>query len=728
MKKIIPFFPVLGLTDRFARRTVLRYTANYLSMPRVPLHHQMVELLFSFLTVEDVQQHYIMKFNIDAERADNHDTLVNEMITLWSKPATSAEIRKTTGVLLAAKLKQRGGEPNTPLRKKIHELQELHQLSDMERDCVLFLYLSENDSLLEGALDCSRHFCQTGATGRVTRLVRIAGLRRTAVLKAVAESAPLRRYGLVDDYLDIENQVTEYLSGFNNQPLASQFFTEYKGEALCLDDHTSVTPHLDILKGLLEKHTGADPLHVLFYGVPGTGKTELARSLAVATGRKLYEINHIPASENRYTDEKFRFTAAQACANAVDAMRSLILIDEADEMLNGAEGLFNWGAGTGNANKGIINSFMDGTDTACIWITNRFQQINESTRRRFDYSIAFPAFSLEQRVAVWKRCVMNHDLDAVLTDEQILQLARKYRTSAGGIGLVLRNLKRLTTKQTDPIAVIETVLSQHLQLMNPGNDRKQTAITDKYVLDGLNIRSEVPLAECLQTLQSFCAYTKEHAQTDKIAIRNYNLLLSGPPGTGKTEFVKYLAQELGCELMVKRASDLLSKWIGETEQQLAEAFQAAEAANAILFFDEIDGLLSSRAGASQSWQVTQVNELLVSMENFRGIFVAATNFRKRMDPASVRRFNLKIDFDYLDEAGKRTFFARFLEPMTGRALNKQEASRLSRIPNLTPGDYKVVWQRHAFVQPADLSNDRLLSALAEEVQHKNGDDQQPIGF
>ena len=137
-----------------------------------------------------------------------------------------------------------------------------------------------------------------------------------------------------------------------------------------------------------------------------------------------------------------------------------------------------------------------------------------------------------------------------------------------------------------------------------------------------------------------------------------NILLFGPPGTGKTEFVKYLGRELDRKVMVVKGSDLLSKWVGESEQNIAAAFRRAEAEHAILFFDEVDGLLQDRARARQSWQVTQVNELLQQMENFDGIMIAATNFSKNLDPATMRRFTFKLEFGYLDENGSCAFFER----------------------------------------------------------------------
>ena len=98
------------------------------------------------------------------------------------------------------------------------------------------------------------------------------------------------------------------------------------------------------------------------------------------------------------------------------------------------------------------------------------------------------------------------------------------------------------------------------------------------------------------------------------ADRGFSLCLQGPPGTGKSAFARYLAERLGLEVLQKRASDLLSPWVGATEQQIAAAFAEARDAEAFLIFDEADSLLADRRSAHRSWEVSQVNEMLTWME------------------------------------------------------------------------------------------------------------------
>lgn len=193
-----------------------------------------------------------------------------------------------------------------------------------------------------------------------------------------------------------------------------------------------------------------------------------------------------------------------------------------------------------------------------------------------------------------------------------------------------------------------------------------------------------------------------------------NILMFGPPGTGKTEFVKYLGKELDRKVLVMRGSDILSPYVGLSEQNIASAFRQAEQDRAILFFDEIDGLVQNRAGARASWQVTQVNELLQQMENFKGVMVAATNFCRNLDPAIMRRFTFKFEFDYLGDEGKRCFFERMFKT----TLTETEFADLKSIGCLTPGDFRTVRQKQFYLDDTPSNTDRI-AALREECALKN---------
>lgn len=249
---------------------------------------------------------------------------------------------------------------------------------------------------------------------------------------------------------------------------------------------------------------------------------------------------------------------------------------------------------------------------------------------------------------------------------------------------------------------------------------KSGAVLPKgYSLEGLNIVSGIRLSEIVEAVRRFRA---DDICPD-IDMPRISILLSGPPGSGKTAYARHLAQETGAPLMVVKGSDVLCRYQGETESRIAEKFAEAEKAHAILFFDEIDGLLRNREKSERMWEVTQVNELLQQIEGFRGVMIAATNIPDSMDKAVIRRFTYKLTFDYLSESGKMLFYSRYF----GTPLNDAEKVRLAAIPCLCPGDYRTVMEGLYYLDGKQ-SNEARLEALEREAVAKERAIHARIGF
>jgi transitional endoplasmic reticulum ATPase len=197
--------------------------------------------------------------------------------------------------------------------------------------------------------------------------------------------------------------------------------------------------------------------------------------------------------------------------------------------------------------------------------------------------------------------------------------------------------------------------------------------------------------------------------------------LFGPPGTGKSAFARHLATELDVPIISRSASDLLSKWLGETEQALRDMFDEARSERALLLLDEADSFFRSRARSMHSWEVTQVNELLVQMETFEGVFVCTTNLMEDVDEAALRRFTLKIRFDPMTADQRWRMFEKTLEALDGELGGDRIALRasLDRLDRLTPGDFAVVAERIRLLGEP-VSADELLRGLGGELAAKPG--------
>lgn len=182
--------------------------------------------------------------------------------------------------------------------------------------------------------------------------------------------------------------------------------------------------------------------------------------------------------------------------------------------------------------------------------------------------------------------------------------------------------------------------------------------------------------------------------------------------------------------MCKRASDIISKWVGETEQNINKVFRQAEEEDIILIIDEADTFLYSREWAIRSFEINRTNEFLTQMERFRGILICTTNMLQGLDGASIRRFNHKIKFDYLKPEGNVIFYKRLLASFTSDPLNENIENELRSIRQLTPGDFRIVRDRYSFYKPQDLSHQILLESLTREagIKQFQRDGGKRIGF
>ena len=197
-----------------------------------------------------------------------------------------------------------------------------------------------------------------------------------------------------------------------------------------------------------------------------------------------------------------------------------------------------------------------------------------------------------------------------------------------------------------------------------------------------------------------------------------NLILWGPPGTGKTAFARWLADRIGIPLYTKRASDLISMWLGETEQNIARAFKQATDDGALLLIDEVDSFLQDRRNAQRSWEVSQVNELLIQMETFNGIFIASTNLMDSLDQAALRRFDLKVKFGFLKKDQAETLFLKHCEAAGFQEPGPVLRNRLRSMDRLTPGDFAAVLRQNRF--KALHGPEAMLAALEAEASLKEG--------
>ena len=504
--------------------------------------------------------------------------------------------------------------------------------------------------------------------------------------------------------VEINKSIQNYISGMGDDDLIENFLRKDDlKDALSLSNFSHSPESLNIIKKLIRKGKG---VNILFYGEPGVGKTSLARSLASSLGRELYFVNELDRKERECSAA--RKMSIRTANEILNPKKAFLVVDEADQILNTVNSWMRFGT---VVDKSWINQFLTENKIPILWITNDHRNIEESTRRRFSYSIKFNKRSNDELKKVWMNQIK--DLDVNLFDEKDIEnLVKKHNVSPGAIGLAAKdlNLSRKNIKKSTALKQLDLILNAHEELIGNKGESEMNQLSPFYKLD--HIESDVDLKGMIDAVKRF---EKDKGQFGEM-VPNINILLGGSPGVGKTEFAKYLAHSLNKPLLLKRASDLLDMYVGGTEENIANAFREASEKGAVLLIDECDSLLQSREGATRSWEVTQVNEILTWMENHKTICIMATNWIDRCDEAMMRRFAFKAQLTSLKEEGVLDFYQRILAPLGKGSLEPHEKDSLKGLQDVTPGDLKSVYQRMVFQK--DVPHKRLIEELKLEVSYK----------
>ncbi len=270
------------------------------------------------------------------------------------------------------------------------------------------------------------------------------------------------------------------------------------------------------------------------------------------------------------------------------------------------------------------------------------------------YRVALPRPDHAGRVKLWA-AQLNGDGAAPGVD--VAELANRFRFSGGQIrdaAAGARSLARLRDPERGRLSMEDLFAACRTQ-SSPRLSSLARKIAPRYGWDDIVLPPDrrEQLREIANSMKYRSRVLGEWGFDRKLAMgKGLNVLFSGPPGTGKTMAAEIVAGELGLELFRIDLSGVVSKYIGETEKNLSHIFAEAETSSAILFFDEADALFGRRSEVRDShdrYANLEVSYLLQRMEEYEGVVVLATNFRKNMDDAFVRRMHFAVDFPFPSE-------------------------------------------------------------------------------
>lgn len=476
---------------------------------------------------------------------------------------------------------------------------------------------------------------------------------------------------------------------------------------LKIKDYEHLNDELGVLMPYLKKSIAMSRvgINVLLHGAPGTGKSQLAKVLAKGLGCELFDV----ASEDEDGDPISggrRLRAFRAAQNFFAKRNSLIVFDEVQDVFDDGGAFFGMRS-TAQTSKAWINRMLEENPVPTFWLTNSAQCIDQAFIRRFDMVIELPVPPKKQRQKIIKkhcsRFLSNSAIEQISESED---LAPAVVTRTASVVLSIESeLGDDAVSSAFELIINNTLKTQGHKPIHKGNRNKLPETYDPAYIHADTDITQVGLGLSNSQSGRLCLY--------------------GAPGTGKTAYGRWIAQQMGAPLMVKRASDLLSMWVGGNEQNIANAFKEAEAEGAVLLLDEVDSFLRDRRGAERGWEVSQVNEMLTQMETFPGVFIATTNLMTGLDQAALRRFDLKIKFDFLKQDQAWGLLQKHCKSLDVARPHKSLKRSLDALNNLTPGDFAAVSRRHRF-NPIT-SAKAMIVALAAECAIKEGV-KRAIGF
>ncbi len=707
------------LTDMF----VIKKTATYLyrhlaAFPCTELDEEFFDLLSFGMneSLEGIIERSLNRF--ESPRKDQYLPIVqkcldsnsrfNDIIPCILERAPNAfcvAIRQSILEALKNSIEKHKYRCKSDLEKNLYRIKKTFKLNKAEVEFALFLYIifcnSKLDTFFIDELHCQR------LSGK-KYLANVLELTRGELDQVM--NGTLKKIDFFS--FDMEGLVveSEFVNIFEYGTLSDPsrlYFNKIKRPAIPLDYHLTVQKVIPHIISLFKKKP-VSSTHILLYGAPGTGKTSFAEGLAKELKIPAYTITK--DADNKTKRARLAIMACLNITNSGDG--SLVVVDEADNLLNTR---FSWFSRGETQDKGWLNKLMEEPGVRMIWITNEIDDIAPSVLRRFSYSLHFKPFNKRQRVLLWENILRYNRVKRFFTSDEVNSLAVRYRVNAGVIDLAVKKAKETgITSKPDYQNALRLALDAYLALENGGEkeiDRER--IEETYSLEGLNIKGD--LKGALGQLEAFDQFLRK-ADDDRVL--TINLLLYGPPGTGKSEFARYLGRHLDREIIVKRISDLQSKWVGDSEKNIRDAFYEAEREEAILIMDEADSLVFSRDYALHSWEISFTNEFLARLERFKGILICTTNRLKDLDQASIRRFQHKLGFDYLDAEGNLIFYQKLLEGLVDEPLDDENIAKLKDIRNLAPGDFKTVRDRFIFISDDGLNHQTLVEALRNESEIK----------
>jgi len=470
------------------------------------------------------------------------------------------------------------------LKENLKKLSKNIGLSKVERKLLEFMVILREYNVLEEATDLLDD--ELNAAQVYESLAVILQISKKEVKKAFSKDSRLVRSALlrIDARTrnSIERKIDLISNSFSQNMLfqktdnVSELFSDIIKKSvissLCIKDFNHLREDVKIIvkhlrKAIKDKQKG---VNILFYGTPGTGKTELTQVLAKKLHAELFEVSAEDDNEEAASGNE-RVSAYRAAQVLLEKQKSLLLYDEAEDIFESYQGLFFVKK---QENKAWINKMLEINSVPTIWITNNIDSIDKAIIRRFDYVLELPVPPKEKRLAILKHYSLNMINESVLEE-----LSNNENIAPAIVSRALKVAKNTTNSKDSLERIFLRVVDNTLQAQGHQKVSIKSSTLVESLYDPTIVNTKTELKELIKGIAKS---------------QNARICLYGPAGTGKSAYAEYIAKKLKKPLILKKGSDLLSMWVGGTEKNIANAFKEAKEKDAVLVFDEVDSFLQDR--------------------------------------------------------------------------------------------------------------------------------------
>lgn len=452
---------------------------------------------------------------------------------------------------------------------------------------------------------------------------------------------------------------------------------------------------------------------MLFHGKPGTGKTMTAHAVAHRLGKRILNVD-IPTFLEARESERF-LPGLFREARLHDA---ILFFDECEAIFGNRF--------SGHTLVTLLLTELERFEGVAILATNLPEAMDEALDRRILVKVRFPEPDRAMRLDIWRKHIPS--TAPLAPDVDLDALADRFDMAGGYI----KNAVLVAVADAVHSASESPVISmEHLEKAARSQVYRPTDEDSDLVIPKAQLR-DVVLPEALrgQVEELVAAARNRRTVLEQWGIgkhltrgKGISALFHGDPGTGKTLVAEAVASELGRPLRMASVSSLVSKWVGDTEKNIASLFREARRADAVLFLDEADSLLMARGeGRASRHDDSAVNVLLQLIEESEGVVLLATNLADRLDKALSRRLTYLLRFP-LPEATARTEIWRHHLPDTVPMDDSVDLEALGRSHALSGGQIRNAVFKAAFRAARNngqLTMEILDKAAREELEGTEG--------